>query len=182
MSNNIGESHPVPPNPYRHDKEPAWREQFPVDVPDDEYRSRRDFTKLLGLTSFAFVVGQGYIVCKSISDQARGPLPEADIAGTDELAIGAAKIFHYPDHGDACVLVRVSETEYLAYGQKCSHLSCPVIPEPHDGKFHCPCHEGSFDLYTGEPLAGPPRRALPAVKLAIREGRIIAVGMAEGHA
>lgn len=176
MSDNLGKSNPVPPNPDTPGEQPAWREQFPIDVPDDEYRSRRDFTKLVGLTSLAFVAGQGYIVLESVRQDVRGPLPETDIAGVDELAIGEAKVFHYPDPGDACVLVRVSEGEHLAYGQKCTHLSCPVIPEPEDGKFICPCHNGSFDLYTGEPLAGPPRRALPVVSLDVRDGRIFAVG------
>ena len=38
--------------------QPIWREQFPIDWPTDDFRSRRDFTKLLGLTSLAFVAGQ----------------------------------------------------------------------------------------------------------------------------
>lgn len=179
MSDDIHKNRVSVPNPGDIGNQPAWREQFPIDVPDDEYRSRRDFTKLVGLTSLAFVAGQGYIVWESEREQARGPLPEMDIAGAGELAVGGAKVFHFPDRGDACVLVRVSENEHLAYGQMCTHLSCPVIPRPEAGKFHCPCHEGSFDLYTGQPLAGPPRRALPAVTLKIRDGRIFAVGIAE---
>ena len=163
-------------------REPSWREQFPIDLPDDEYRSRRDFTKLLGLTSLAFVAGQVFIVYQSARRKLRGPLPERDLAGVAELQIGDAKLFDYPDEGDSCVLVRVTEDQFVAYGQKCTHLSCPVIPKPKDGKFHCPCHEGSFDLYTGRPIAGPPRRALPRVTLAVRQGRIVAVGMEEGSA
>ena len=42
-----------------------WREQFPVNWTDDEYRSRRDFTRLLGLTSFAFVVGHLWIIARN---------------------------------------------------------------------------------------------------------------------
>jgi Rieske Fe-S protein len=160
-------------------KEPVWREQFPIDIPDDEYRSRRDFTKLMGLTSLAFVTGQCFIVAQSMQRRARGPLPEREIARAEELANGQSKVFHYPDEGDACVLVRTSKGGYVAYGQKCTHLSCPVIPKPEHGEFHCPCHEGSFDLYTGQPLTGPPRRALPKVKLEIRDGRIFANGFEE---
>lgn len=162
--------------------QPAWREQFPIDVPDDEYRSRRDFTKLVGLTSLAFVAGQGYIVVESERQRGRGPLPELEIAGVDELAVGESKLFHYPEKGDACILVRISDERYLAYGQKCTHLSCPVIPAPAEGKFLCPCHHGYFDIYTGEPLAGPPRRALPAVELGIRDNKIFAIGMKDRYA
>lgn len=167
---------PAPP------AEPAWREQFPVDTPDDEYRSRRDFTRLVGMTSFAFLVGQFFIVWKSVKKKVLGALPEVEIAGVGDIEVGGAKLFRYPGEHDACVLVRISDADYVAYGQKCTHLSCPVIPQPRDGKFHCPCHEGSFDLYTGEPLAGPPRRALPPVRLAVRGGRIYAVGMGKGSA
>lgn len=166
----------------RPSEEPVWREQFPVDTPDDEYRSRRDFTRLVGMTSFAFLVGQFFIVWKSVKKKVRGALPEVDIAGVGEIEIGGAKLFRYPEEHDACVLVRISDADYVAYGQKCTHLSCPVIPQPRDGKFHCPCHEGSFDLFTGEPLSGPPRRALPPVTLAVRGGRIYAVGMGKGSA
>lgn len=161
---------------------PAWREQFPIDMPDDEFRSRRDFTKLLGLTSLAFVAGQFFIVFESARRKLRGPLPERDIAGVSEIEVGRAKIFHYPNEGDSCVLVRLGDDEYVAFGQECTHLSCPVIPQPVDGKFYCPCHEGSFDVRTGLPLAGPPRRALPRVTLAFRDGRIIATDKREQNA
>jgi Rieske Fe-S protein len=161
-------------------EQPHWRRQFPIDVAEDEYRSRRDFTKLLGLTSMAFVTGQCYIVAQSVSKQADEPYPEVEIAAVNELEVGAAKVFQYPHHGNACVLVRVSEEEFVAYGQKCTHLSCPVIPKPRDGKFYCPCHNGSFDLHTGQPLAGPPRRALPRVVLKKVDGRILATGLEQG--
>lgn len=163
-------------------REPAWREQFPIDVPDDEYRSRRDFTKLMGLTSLAFVAGQCFIVAQSARNKYVGPLPEREIAAQNELKPGEAKIFQYPEEGDTCVLVRTMEGAYVAYGQKCTHLSCPVIPRPEEGQFHCPCHEGSFDLYTGQPLAGPPRRGLPKISLAQRDGRIFAIGHEGGLA
>ncbi|MGH7928570.1 MAG: ubiquinol-cytochrome c reductase iron-sulfur subunit [Candidatus Binatia bacterium] len=67
----------------------------------------------------------------------------------------------------------------MAYHQKCTHLSCPVIPHVEEGRLHCPCHEGIFDLATGRPLAGPPRRPLPRIMLQIREGRIYAGGVEE---
>ncbi|MDZ4860131.1 MAG: Rieske (2Fe-2S) protein [Candidatus Hydrogenedentes bacterium] len=161
-------------------EQPHWRRQFPIDVAEDEYRSRRDFTKLLGLTSLAFVSGQGFIIAQSITKKSEGPLPEIDVAALDELEVGMAKVFQYPHEGNACVLVRISEDNFVAYGQKCTHLSCPVIPKPRDGKFYCPCHNGSFDLHTGRPLAGPPRRALPKVTLKMANGRIIATGLEHG--
>ena len=40
------------------DEQPAWRQDFPIDWPQDQYVARRDFMKFLVLTSLAFAVGQ----------------------------------------------------------------------------------------------------------------------------
>lgn len=164
------------------EEQPRWRQEFPIDWPLDEYRSRRDFTKFLGLTSFAFVVGQLWIVAQRYLRERRGQAPLTDIAGADELPVGGAKLFDYPTAGSACILVRLAADEFVAFGQRCTHLSCPVIPRPDEGRFHCPCHNGAFDLRTGQPQAGPPRRPLPRVELQRRGGRIYAAGIGAGVA
>lgn len=160
--------------------QPAWREQFPIDWPTDDFRSRRDFTKLLGLTSLAFVVGQLWIVLLAYRRRTPNGLPSMEVASRDELAIGASKIFDYPRAGATCVLTRVAADRFVAYGQKCTHLSCPVIPNPENNCLQCPCHDGVFDLETGRPLAGPPRRPLPRLQLEVRGGRVFAVGVEDG--
>lgn len=166
------------PNGRPHEEQPKWRQAFPIDWPRDEYRSRRDFTKLLGLTSLAFVVGQVWIVMLSWLKGSRKTPPPVPLASVTELAVGAAKLFHYPTELDPCLLVRVSENEFVAFGQKCTHLSCPVIPRVPEGMFYCPCHSGVFDLKTGFPIAGPPRRPLPRVLIEIRDGKVFAMGLA----
>jgi Rieske Fe-S protein len=77
------------------------------------------------------------------------------------------------------VLIRLDADRFVAYSQQCTHLTCPVIPQPEAGRLYCPCHEGVFDLATGRPIAGPPRRTLPRVKLEIRRDRICAIGWEE---
>jgi Rieske Fe-S protein len=170
----------VAPDGRPPEEQPRWRQAFPIDESQDDYRSRRHFAGFLVLTSLAFVVGQAWIVLLSVLRQTRGRPPVQDIAGVAELPVGGAKLFAYPRPGDACVLVRVSHEQFVAYGQQCTHLSCPVIPQPAEGKFHCPCHEGDFDLYTGQPLAGPPQRPLPRITLDIRGGRIYATSVQAG--
>ena len=78
------------------------------------------------------------------------------------------------------MLTRVAADRFVAYGQKCTHLSCPVIPKPEQNCLRCPCHEGVFDLATGQPLSGPPRRPLPRLKLEVRDAGVFAVGVEEG--
>jgi len=115
------------------DEKAQWREQFPVDLADDEYRSRRDFTRLLGLTSLAFVVGQVWIVARSVSHKVKGLWPRLAVSRVGDLPVGGTKLFHYPGENDPCVLVRLTKDNWVAYGQKCTHLSCPVIPQPERG-------------------------------------------------
>ena len=54
-----------------------------------------------------------------------------------------------------------------------------VIPQPAEGNFYCPCHEGRFDLRTGVPIAGPPRRPLTRIVLERRGQDVYAVGAEE---
>ena len=167
----------VPPDGRPHDEQPAWRQDFPIDWPQDEYVERRDFVKFLTLTSLAFVVGQLWIAGKSL--MRRGELgPGARrIASRAELPIGGSLVFDYPAEHDACVLVRIGEDEFVAFSQKCTHLSCAVIPRPDAGVVHCPCHEGIFDLRSGRVVAGPPPRPLPRIVLEMRGDEIYATGV-----
>ncbi len=156
--------------------QPAWRKDFPVDWPEDHYVARRDFTKFLGLTSLAFVAGQFWIVVKSLWDR-REAVPEKAVARLDALPVGGSLVFRYPDEDHRCLLMRPDEQTLLAYSQECTHLACAVVPRMKEGLIHCPCHEGYFDLATGRPTAGPPRRPLPKVELKVREGVIYATGL-----
>jgi Rieske Fe-S protein len=160
------------------ESQPRWRRDFPVDWPADEFRSRREFTGLLLLTSLAFAVGQGWIVALRALRNARGAPPVLDVAGVDDLPVGSVKTFAYPTASDPCVLVHLADGRFVAYDRRCTHLSCPVVPHPDTGRLDCPCHQGHFDLATGAPLAGPPRRPLPRVSLEIRDGRVLATGIA----
>jgi nitrite reductase/ring-hydroxylating ferredoxin subunit len=159
--------------------QPRWRQDFPVDWPQDEYIARRDFTKFMVLTSFAFAVGQLWILTRDIFRRSRRASPAREIAAVDEIPVGGSRIFNYPGEHEPALLVRLDESRFVAYDQRCTHLVCPVIPQIEAGRFHCPCHEGSFDLVSGRPLAGPPRRPLKRVRLEIRAGRVFAIGIEE---
>lgn len=160
-------------------EQPHWRRDFPIDWPQDEYISRRDFTKFVVLTSLAFVAGQFWILLQNFWRTRRGQMPIQEIGAPDDLAVGQSLIFHYPDAHSPAVLIRLDQETFVAYDQQCTHLTCPVIPKPDEGHLHCPCHEGTFDLATGQPIAGPPRRPLPRIVLETRNGRLYAVGKKE---
>jgi Rieske Fe-S protein len=161
------------------DVQPAWRQDFPIDWPQDLYVERRDFMKFLVMTSAAFTIGQVWIGLQNWYRKRNGQPGIQRIAAADDLAIGSAVVFRYPNEHEPCLLVRVSEREFVAFGQKCTHLSCAVIPRPAEGSLYCPCHEGRFDLRSGAPTAGPPRRPLPRIVLEWRGRDIFAVGVEE---
>jgi Rieske Fe-S protein len=165
------------PDGRAHEEQPKWRRDFPIDVEQDNYVARRDFTKFMVLTSLAFVVGQIWIVFQNFLRQRRSALPIQQIARLSDIAVGGSVIFAYPEAHDSCVLVRTGEQNFVAFSQKCTHLSCAVVPQPEKNCFFCPCHEGKFDIETGKPLAGPPRRPLPRIKLEILNNTIYATGV-----
>lgn len=168
----------IPPDGRPAAEQPQWRRDFPIDVPQDQYVARREFTKFLVLTSFAFVAGQGWILAKSVFGR-RPRFPPIAIAWLDELPVGGFRQFDYPEPGQPKLLVRVGEREVVAFDQRCTHLSCPVLPQVELDRFHCPCHNGNFDLTTGRPLSGPPQRPLPRVELELRDDVVWAVGVTE---
>ena len=159
-------------------EQPKWRRDFPIDTGQDDWVSRRDLVKFVVLTSAAFAAGQWWLVLRG-RFRPRAALPVAAIAAVEELPIGGAKTFEYPRGSTPRLLVRSGAAEFVAYDQQCTHLLCPVVPAVAEGRLHCPCHNGWFDLATGRPLAGPPQRSLPRILLQVRDGMVYAVGVEE---
>lgn len=160
-------------------EQPAWRQDFPIDWPQDHYVARRDYAKFMVLTSFAFVVGQFWIGLKSLFGRPGEGLPARKVAKLDDVPVGGSLVFFYPTKNDPCLLLRPDDGPPIAYGQKCTHLACAVVPELEQGKLHCPCHVGYFEASSGRPIAGPPRRPLPKIHLEVRRGTIYAKGVEE---
>ena len=159
------------------DEQPAWRNDFPIDWPQDHYVERREFTKFMVLTSLALTVGQFWIAGRNWWRRRLTSPGIQRVAALTDVPVGGVLTFTYPDEHDDCVLVRTGEREVLAYSQKCTHLSCAVRPLVDKGVIHCPCHDGFFDLRSGRPIAGPPRRPLPIIRLELRGDQIYASGV-----
>lgn len=166
----------VPPDGRPPQDQPKWRRDFPIDWPQSDYVSRRELVKFGVLTSLAFAVGQVWVVVKSLLRKEATTEAQV-IARVDDLGVGQAKIFRYPDDSTPRLLLRLDEETFVAYDQACTHLLCPVVPDLDHGRIHCPCHNGYFDARDGRPLAGPPRRPLPKVHLEVRDGEVWATGV-----
>jgi nitrite reductase/ring-hydroxylating ferredoxin subunit len=167
----------VAPDGLPDSQQPQWRQDFPIDWPQDHYVARRDFTKFLVLTSLAFTVGQFWIIIQNFFRRRRSEAEILSIARVSDVPVGGVLLFSYPGQHDQCVLVRTGEQSFAAFSRGCTHLSCSVVPEPDKQRLFCPCHEGGFDLATGNPIAGPPRRPLARITLEFKQGTIYATGV-----
>jgi nitrite reductase/ring-hydroxylating ferredoxin subunit len=178
MNRDPGEGGTTAPDGRPFSEQPRWRRDFPIGVEADEYVSRRDFTSFMVLISSAFACGQLWLVAQNAWRRRRGKPPRKEIARLEEVPVGGALAFRYPTEDEACLLVRLDERRLVAFDQACTHLSCPVVPRVAERRFECPCHKGSFDLESGQPTAGPPRRALARIHLEVVGGRVFADGYA----
>jgi Rieske Fe-S protein len=156
--------------------EALWKDEFPIHSADERYVSRRQFTKFLVLTSLAMLAGNIWILVRSWLRVAP-TFPARVVARADEIGIGEVKLFSYPLQHDNCILIRIGPEDYVAYSQKCTHLSCAVYYSQKANRLECPCHEGYFSVKDGSVLQGPPPRPLPRVVLERRGEELLAVGM-----
>jgi len=157
-------------------REPLWKDEFSIFSSDERYVNRRQFTKFLVLTSFGMFVGNLWILLRAWFSREAAYAPRA-IARVGEIPVGGSKIFYYPGMGDPCILVRTGEDAYVAYSQKCTHLSCAVYYAREHDRLECPCHNGYFSVKNGAVLQGPPPRPLPHVALEQRGEDLLAVAL-----
>lgn len=156
---------------------PLWREEFSVFTAQEKYVNRRQFSKFLTLTSFGMLIGNLWILARSAFH--RAPVyARVPVAAANDLAVGGATTFAYPTPNDPCILVRTAADSYVAYSQKCTHLSCAVYYEKEQNRLECPCHQGYFSIADGSVLQGPPQRPLPRVALErAADGHLVAIRM-----
>jgi Rieske Fe-S protein len=155
--------------------EPLWKEEFSVEQEEDRYVARRQFSKFLVLTSLGMFIGNVWIVVRSLFQRIPS-FSEVPVAKVTEVPVDGVKLFNYPTAQDPCILIR-RETGFVAYSQKCTHLSCAVYYSRDAGRLECPCHEGYFSVADGSVLQGPPPRRLPRVILKQAGGDVIATGV-----
>jgi arsenite oxidase small subunit len=157
-------------------KEPLWKDEFSVFTSDERYVTRRQFTKFLTIASLGMFVGNLWILAKSRLTKTP-TFPTAEVAEISEIPILGVKLFTYPTPQDHCIMIRTGEEEYVAYSQKCTHLSCAVYYSAKNDRLECPCHQGFFSVKDGSVLQGPPPRPLPQVTLEREGTKLLAIAV-----
>lgn len=141
---------------------------------------RRGFMKTMVGAAGIFAVSTlpwGAIAAKELTGLKDKAHPKKKIADLSSLKVGDAVEFAYPGEHDSALLIRFGENEFKAYQNACTHLKCPVFWSKDKGEMICPCHHGVFDAKTGVPTAGPPKRPLPEIRLAVEQEVIYATGV-----
>jgi arsenite oxidase small subunit len=154
-----------------------WRQEFSVEAAEERYLTRRQFGKFLTLTSLGMLAGNLWILLRSVWRGGEPAPPTRLVGRAGEVPVGGVRIFRYPGPDDPCLLLRTAADSYVAYSQKCTHLSCAVFPSDDGRRLECPCHEGYFAVEDGRVLQGPPPRPLPRIVLDRRGDELWAVGV-----
>lgn len=151
-----------------------WREEFPYRWRADDLVTRRDTLRFLVAGSGAlFLASAALAVIGAVRPSSQ--VHAVPIPGAATLAEDESLVFDFPDQFGQGIVVNLPNKGLVAFSDVCTHLSCAVLYEKATRRFHCPCHEGFFDAYTGDALAGPPIRPLPAIELQMRDGVIYAI-------
>ncbi|MBP2239551.1 nitrite reductase/ring-hydroxylating ferredoxin subunit [Cytobacillus eiseniae] len=139
---------------------------------------RRGFMKTLAGAAGVFAVSSlpwGAVAAKELIGLGEKEYPKQKIIDESKLAVGDAFEFKFPGEHDDAIIIRLAEDRYVAYQNACTHLRCPVFWVKEQNQMVCPCHHGFFDVETGAPTAGPPRRPLPEIQVKVENGAIYAV-------
>ena len=153
-----------------------WRAEFPYHWDADDLTSRRELLQFAVYTSGALFSVTALLALLGLVRRPR-TLHAQPIERVDAIAEGEPVYFRYPEPDDEAVLLRLADGRFVAYSQKCTHLSCAVYFQPEQHRLFCPCHDGIFNVETGDPEAGPPERRLPRIALRQEGDMLYAVGV-----
>lgn len=155
----------------------SYQTEFPYEIDEEAQVTRREFCNFLFLTSSALFLGAaGFAATLAYKARFDEHLDPLKIAGSGGMQAGSSVNFFYPGENDTAILIRAADGNYYAFEQKCTHLTCPVYYAKESDRIECPCHEGGFDVHTGNVLYGPPPRPLGQIMIEEREGEIWAIG------
>ncbi|MBL7959496.1 Rieske (2Fe-2S) protein [bacterium] len=143
--------------------------------------SRRNFLSSVLATSSGLVLGN---LASSSPLNAAGILDEPH-AGGNSLSIN---IEDYPelkeaggykvlkevaigDMTDSIIIVRKSDTDFLAYSSICRHKKCNVKYKKERDLFVCPCHGSTYDI-NGKVIKGPSQGDIPKYKTKLKNNTL----------
>ena len=108
------------------------------------------------------------VVAGEVAPAAKTRLPASSVSPSGWCSAQASD-------GTPIFLRRHSDGKMTALDARCTHMGCPVHLAPDGNGFQCPCHGGKFDD-TGQPIWGPPKRALGSLPVVVDRDEIVIGG------
>jgi Rieske Fe-S protein len=97
------------------------------------------------------------------SSAAASSAPAANaLAATSQIPVGSGMIFP----GPKVVVTQPTAGEYKAFSAVCTHMGC-IVNQVSNGTIDCPCHGSQYSITTGDVVAGPAPRPLPAAVIKV---------------
>jgi arsenite oxidase small subunit len=156
-------------------KDPRYQQDFPIEWEGDHYVTRREMVKFMTLGSF-LLAASNWATAFARRLVRRDSNKVKLIGSANALDQQGHMLFRYPTEESPCIAIRTPQGGLVGYSQVCTHLSCAVVYDKSMNQLVCPCHRGMFDVNQGTPVAGPPTRPLPRVRLEQRGDNIYATG------
>jgi cytochrome b6-f complex iron-sulfur subunit len=145
--------------------------------PLEEPRRRRDLLQL-GMAGMAvcYAGALGYPVYRYLATPAarsrlEGLVSSVAIPEKNLPEPGTATMFLFGSR--PTMLIHHQDGAWVAFDAVCTHLGCTVGFEPQNHRIFCPCHGGTYDMRTGDVVAGPPPRGLKPYKVEVTDGHVI---------
>ena len=98
---------------------------------------------------------------------ASSPVAANALAATSKIPVGSGMIF--PEQ--QVVVTQPTADEFKAFSAVCTHLGC-IVNQISNGTIDCPCHGSQYSISTGDVVAGPAPRPLPAKQIKVSGGSI----------
>lgn len=92
--------------------------------------------------------------------------PGTKLGPASTVPVGGAATFQDPRTGDPAVVVRPSQSTFLAFDAVCPHAGCTVQYDSSQRLFVCPCHGSEFNGRTGAVEIGPATSGLQSIAIA----------------
>lgn len=128
--------------------------------------TRRDCLRVIATVSGGLAAGGVAVAAGALHRHADAVEPPEPKLVAERLEPGASVTFRFPGEEDRALAVRLPDGTLVGYSAVCTHLACAVLwraDRGMEGELLCPCHEGVFEVRTGEVTAGPPPRPLPRI-------------------
>jgi Rieske Fe-S protein len=84
------------------------------------------------------------------------------LASTSQIPVGSGMVFS----GQQVVVTQPSAGEFKAFSAVCTHMGC-IVNQVSNGTIDCPCHGSQYSIKTGDVVAGPAPKPLPAKQIKV---------------